>query len=145
MTGKDFKEALPKVREYLESCDFLVASYLFGSWAVDEQRADSDIDVAILFDEGIDPKKRRDLERDVFFELTRLWRTDRIDLQVINELPPSLRYRIIHQGIRLSDNRPEKRVEFEVQTDAEYWDFQWLEEEYDRYALKRLRKKYGPN
>lgn len=137
-------EQLPAVREYLSGCAFVVAAYLFGSYRRGEENALSDIDIAVLFEEGAAPEAMREWESTLFFELIQILRTDEIDLVAMNHAPLSLQFEIIFSGELLCNNDNEPRTDYEVRTCAMYWDFKRLEDEYNRFSLKRLREKYGP-
>jgi len=139
----DLIEKLPQVREYLSGCTFVVAAYLFGSYRRGEESALSDIDIAMLFDAGAALDAIRKWESTIFFELVQILRTDEIDLVVMNHAPLSLQFEIIFSGELLCNNANDIRTDYEVRTCSMYWDFKRLEDEYNRFSLRRLREKYG--
>jgi predicted nucleotidyltransferase len=101
----------------------VVAAYLFGSFARGDARADSDVDVAVLLAAG-EPADTAGY--DALFALQddleeRLRR--RVDLVAMNGAPLDLLHRVLRDGVRLVDNDPERRAEFELQVRTQYLDF----------------------
>lgn len=100
----------------------VVAAYLFGSVARGDARPDSDVDVAVLLAAG-EPADTAGY--DAWFALQddleeRLHR--RVDLVAMNGAPLDLLHRVLRDGVRLVDNDPERRAEFEVQVRTQYLD-----------------------
>lgn len=103
----------------------------------------SDIDIAVLFDEDSTLEAIRKWGSSMFFELVQILRTDEVDLLVMNQSPLSLQFEIVFSGELLCNNDNNRRTEYEVMTCSKYWDFEKLEEEYNRFSLRRLKEKYG--
>jgi predicted nucleotidyltransferase len=120
-------------RQLEETRQPLACAYLFGSYARDEQRPDSDVDVAVLLTQrgsgtlaGPISTLRGDLER-------ALGRT--VDLIDIRRAPVDLTHRILRDGQLLVERDREERVRFEVQARNEYFD---LLPHLQRYRAARL-------
>ncbi|MDZ7261754.1 MAG: nucleotidyltransferase domain-containing protein [candidate division KSB1 bacterium] len=107
---------------------------------INEEATLSDVDIALLFDK--DSEEMRKLEFLIWKNLTDILHTDEIDLFVMNKLPLSMQFEIIFSGQIICNNDNNKRTDYEVLTCAQYWDFKKLEDEYNRYSLKRLKEKY---
>ena len=109
------------LRRHLEETPIpLVCAYLFGSYARGEQRAGSDVDVAVLFARsglntltGPISTLRGELERAV-------GRT--VDVIDIRRAPVDLTHRILRDGQLLAERDRNERVRFEVQARNEYFD-----------------------
>lgn len=133
---------IPDIIAYLSNIPELIAAYLFGSYAREQQDQVSDVDVALLFHHGLSGKQVDKLELSIWQKLTAILRTDEIDLLVLNHTPLSLQFEIIRTGKAICNNDNNQRIDFEIKTGAKYWDFKKLKDEYDSYSLKRLKRKY---
>ena len=111
-----------RIVEAFDSRQDVTAVYLFGSTARGTAKANSDIDVAVLFDTPQPPSL--DAPRFVIEgELERaLGRT--VDLIVLNDAPADLRIRVLRHGVLLLDRNPAARIAFEVQTRNEAFDLE---------------------
>lgn len=90
----------------------LAAAYLFGSESRGEARADSDVDVGLLYESPPPPT----LEARPFMaaaELASLLRRP-VDLVVLNDAPPDLVHRVLRDGVLLLQPNPSARIAFEV-------------------------------
>jgi uncharacterized protein len=112
----------------------VAAVYLFGSTARRTARADSDVDVAVLFHTS--PRRTLDGPRLVIEgELERTLGAP-VDLVVLNDAPVDLRIRVLRDGRLLIERDPSARIAFEVRTRNEAFD---LEPVLIRYRAARER------
>ncbi len=96
--------------------------YLFGSRATGRAGLLSDYDFGVYID-GLDRKARFDLGLEMADQLSRVLKTDKIDLKVINDIrSPDLKYRIIKEGWLLFAREP-YQVLIEPRILSEYFDF----------------------
>jgi predicted nucleotidyltransferase len=118
----------------------LVAAYGFGSMFGGEPAADSDVDIALLFDEdALDDRQRFDMAARIHGELQRVSPRE-VDLVVLNGAPPLLADRIVRGGHVLFGEADPRRVAFEHRSLIEYLDFLPVLERYDRALLARARE-----
>jgi predicted nucleotidyltransferase len=101
----------------------VVAAWLFGSVARGDARADSDVDIAVLFAEW---RPRAIEDFDVVFSIQddleeQLRR--RVDVIVANAAPLDLLHRVLVDGVLLRDTDIDRRREFELQVRTQYFDF----------------------
>jgi hypothetical protein len=113
----------------------VTAVYLFGSTARGTARADSDIDVAVLF-EAPPPRTLSGPRLVIEGELERALGAP-VDLVVLNQAPVDLRTRVLRDGRLLVDRDPSARIAFEVRTRNEAFD---LEPVLARYRAARERQ-----
>jgi hypothetical protein len=66
--------------------------------------------------------------------------TDDVDVIVLNTAPLEAQFEVIRTGILLHSNDEGIRTEYEVQMMSAYWDFKKVLDEYDAYALRRIRE-----
>ncbi len=119
----DRSAVIDTLRDYFAGRRDVVAAYLFGSVARGDARADSDVDVAVLLAAG-EPADTAGY--DAWFALQddleeRLHQ--RVDLVAMNGAPLDLLHRVLRDGVRVVDNDPERRAEFELQVRTQYLDF----------------------
>lgn len=96
------------------------AVYLFGSVARGQGRADSDVDVAVLYGKPVEPGLaglRLGLAGDIEERLGR-----RVDLVVLDNQPPDLVHRVLRDGLLILENDRSARIRFEVTARNEYFD-----------------------
>jgi|Deesub1362A_J573_1020465.scaffolds.fasta_scaffold21277_1 hypothetical protein len=118
----------------------VVAVYLFGSYARGKADHLSDLDIALLLRPDL-PREamwRLGLRLDV--EVCDVLGTDDVDVIVLNTAPLEAQFEVIRTGILLHSNDEGIRTEYEVQMMSAYWDFKKVLDEYDAYALRRIRE-----
>ncbi len=110
---------LTLLRSELKAVPGLIAAYVFGSVARGTSRANSDIDVGLLF--ASTPAAT--LEARPFALEGQLSERlgQSVDLVTMNTAPPDLIHRIL-AGVLLFDKNPRQRVEFEVRARNAYFD-----------------------
>ena len=113
----------------------VVCAYLFGSQAKGEVGPLSDIDIAIYLGRTVAPEERFDLRLKVLGELTDFFKTDAVDLVVLNDAPPLLAHRIVKDGRLLFSADEGVRLEFETSAVLKYLDWKPYLEKYMRQVL----------
>lgn len=129
---EDFEELENILRDYS-----VKLAYLFGSYSHGKITKFSDIDIGIVFKQGVD-KQIASLRVD----LTELLEEEEIDLIDLEKAPPRLKYNIIKEGKILLGEK--HSTEFEIKAIQEYLDFKPLEEKYFEKMKKRIESgKFG--
>ena len=119
-------------RHFAAHGDGIAAAYLYGSVARGTARADSDVDVAILFTHA-PPATLQGLPVEHEDRLTKA--TGRpVQVVVLNEAPPDLVHRILRDGILVCEHDRSARVRFEVRARNEYFDLLPILRRYRRRA-----------
>lgn len=110
----------------------LVAVYLFGSFARGTQRADSDVDVGLLFaGEPAAPSvsgPRARIEGELEAELGRP-----VQAVTLNTASPDLVHRVLRDGLLVHETNASRRIQFEVLMRQRYLDL--------LPALRRYRRR----
>jgi len=73
-------------------------------------------------------------------EVCNILGTEDVDVIVLNTAPLEAQFEIIRTGKLLHSSDENIRTEYEVQMMNAYWDFKKVLDEYDAYALKRIRE-----
>ena len=116
-------DAAAQVRSFFEADRHGAAAvYLFGSVARGEERADSDVDVAVLFDVP-PPSTLQGQPFDVEDALERALGRG-VDLVTLNTAPVDLRIRVLRDGKLLLEHDAVARVRFEIATRNEAFDLE---------------------
>ena len=123
-----------RIVDHFSSRTDVAAVYLFGSAARRTARADSDVDVAVLFHTS-PPRTLHGPRLAIEGELERALGAP-VDLVVLNDAPVDLRTRVLREGRLLLEADPAARIAFEVRTRNEAFD---LEPVLTRYRAARER------
>ncbi len=121
MTKKETEKLLPIFKKY----PTVKLVYLFGSMATGKTGPLSDYDFAVYLDEK-DSLKRFSIRVNLANDLSSIFKTDDIDLSVLNDIEsPELKYNILKEGILIFEKEPYK-VLVEPSVLIEYFDFHEL-------------------
>lgn len=115
---------LPEVGRYFRRQRKVEFAYLFGGLARHPQAATSDIDIAVYLTPKADPMQTR---LDILGSLMDIFKTDEVDLVVLNTAPLTLRGRIQRQRLTIADRNPFLRHRYESLTLREFFDFSFRE------------------
>jgi len=127
---------LPQVRRALQRHEVQLA-YLFGSMAMDRAGPLSDIDIAVL----LDPSTYRWLDAycDIHSDLCHVFGADNIDLVMLNEAPPPIRFAAIRDGMLIYAIDEPTRVRFVEEAIFEYHDTKPLRDEHRHYLYRQIK------
>lgn len=115
---------------FIRGDDAIACVYLFGSVARGEAKANSDIDLAVLYRNGPPPGFDA-LGIPLAGELERLL-GKRVDVVVMNSAPVDLIHRILRDGILVFERDKSARVRFEVLARSKYFDLKPILDRYRR-------------
>jgi uncharacterized protein len=140
MRGPEPDSAVERLADVLRQQDAVRLAYLFGSRARQQQRPDSDFDIAVLLTETAAAADRGRILRELAASLGRVVAATLVDLVVLNDAPPLLRHRVLRDGILLMERAPEDRVRFARRTLRDYQDQQIRREWATRARIHRLTR-----
>lgn len=112
-------------------------AYIFGSQATGKATENSDIDIAIYFQEEYPPMEEVFIRGDIIEDGKAFFKKD-VDIVSLNNASLLLKYEIIHDGIVLKDD--DDRADFESLSLREYFDFKYYSDIYDNAMIERIRK-----
>ena len=133
MPGPDTNEVVAQLqRHFAENPSGAAAVWLYGSVARGTARADSDVDVGVLFME--DPPSTLDAgPLDLEGELERILRRA-VQVVSLNKAPVDLVHRVLRDGILVCERDRSRRIQFEVRARNEYFDLLPHLQRYRRHA-----------
>jgi uncharacterized protein len=119
--GMDSQAIEARLREFLASVterEGIAAAYLFGSVARGTARPGSDVGLGVLYSEAM-PWDESELAREIeeFLEFP-------MHVVALNGAWPELIIRIFRDSRLLLEKNRSQRVQFEVRSRNEYWDFE---------------------
>jgi predicted nucleotidyltransferase len=136
----NMRELLPLLPNYLEKDKDSCLTYLFGSFASGKERKLSDVDIAVLLKEGIEPLEK---QLNLLAEITFILKTDEVDLVILNRAPIALQYTIISGGKLLVNREDKLRRDYEEKVSQDYLDSEYLRTEHQKYLFQRLKGESG--
>lgn len=119
----DIRKLIPEAEIYLKSREDIQFAYLFGSFARGSTSPLSDLDIAVYLS-GADLSNKR---MEILGDLIGIFKTDEIDLVILNTAPLTLRMKILLSKRLLADNSPFIRHAYESMTIRSYFDFSKIE------------------
>lgn len=112
---------------------------LFGSYAADDVRALSDLDVAIRFEQDVDRPRRRRLLDDLSVAIQRTTGAEAVDLVDLDEVGPDLGYEAMAEGVLLHGDR-EAAIDLEARFMLRALDFRPVKRTWQESLDDRLRE-----
>ncbi len=134
------EEGLETISGYLKGRDDIVAAYLFGSTVKNRERESSDLDLAILFKEGMEIYRRFQAKLQIANELEEkvMKKVDVVDVRSADQY---FVHQIMKNKILVFEGDLHERVAFEVRHRKHYFDFMPFYKEYHRQSHKRLMER----
>jgi len=119
----DIRKLIPEAEIYLKSREDIHFAYLFGSFARGSTSPLSDLDIAVY----LAGAELADKRMKILGDLIDIFKTDEIDLVILNTAPLTLRMKILQNKRLLADNAPFIRHAYESMTIRSYFDFSKIE------------------
>lgn len=139
----DIQPLLPQLQRVFQDHQVTLA-YLFGSQATGKAGPLSDVDIAVLFAEGLSDRERFRLRCHLIAELMGVFRRNDVDVVDLAEASPVLRNHVRKYGQLLYCVDDRLRVRFQTEALRDYLDTKPIREVQQRYLFKRiLEGKYG--
>ena len=130
------------LHEYFKAKPVLLA-YLLGSQATGRIKPYSDTDIAVLFDPKLTPQQRMTLRIELISDLTRLLKTDALDLIDLEEASPFFCYEAIKHRKEIFVKDEKLRIDFETKVLSRYFDHQFYLKRHRITGIQNLKEEYG--
>ena len=118
----------------------VVIAYLFGSQARGEAGPLSDVDVAVLLEDGLSAEEMLALRLRLMEAIGRALGVERVDVVALNDAPYLLQHRVIRDGRVLLARDELARVRYEFRVLRDYLDFRYFEDKYFQAMEDRILK-----
>lgn len=118
--------------------DILSAGYLFGS-ALKPYKFKGDLDIGLLLEEDALKDGTLNIQNHFYLGLRNSLEREDIDVVILNHASLLLRYAVIKEGLLVYEKDRNRRIEFEVRTMLEYFDFSHVRRMFWQDTSKRLR------
>ena len=132
----NFEEIKQKIKPVFEKDKDIVFGYVFGSQVTGKTNFESDVDIAVFLDE----KRVKDMFKkrlSLIGKLEGVLKTT-TEVVVLNEIKSIFfKFVIIKEGKKVFERDHSRRVDFELRTMQEYYDYQPFLEEYNKTYLER--------
>jgi predicted nucleotidyltransferase len=127
----------PKINSNIFKKYKVKLAYLFGSHAKNTAVAESDFDIAVLFDSHISDLFEKSQRLGI--EIQKLFPTE-VDVRVLNDAPSLFKYEVISNSLLLYCKNENERIEFEVRSIKEYIDDQYMRDIYHQAVADKISK-----
>ncbi|MCC7203148.1 MAG: nucleotidyltransferase domain-containing protein [Nitrospirae bacterium] len=131
---------IEEIKTLLSPREEIALAYLFGSFSKGTPTSHSDIDIAVLINGNISEEGYPyGYRSELLSHLMKGLRTNSIDLVILNEAPPFLRFQVIRYGKIILSRSETARIDFQVKTISRYNDVKRLIGTQQRYISERLK------
>jgi len=133
-----------KLKEFFEKNHKNInLAYLFGSYAKGGITPLSDVDVAVLLDDKIDPKAYFDIQLELSDQLLSYLGKE-VEVVILNRADPKLSYQVIKYGKIVFEKDRNVKADFERKALDKYFDLEPMFDFYEKKLLERIKEgKFG--
>ncbi len=132
----DILERLPDLIQALKQHSEVVALYSFGSAAKNELKPLSDLDYAILLSGQLSKRQRFEKHLELIGIFNNVFRTDEIDLIILNDASLRFCYVILKTGKLLYFRNKDDLIDLRDQVLKYYLDFKYFRDSFDQVFLE---------
>lgn len=137
----NIEERLPYLIKKLNQESDVVLAYVFGSYARRRITPLSDFDLAVLLDDNISTTMLLDKERELFSIVSKILKTDEIDLIILNSVPVELQFAVLKEGNLIFCKDDLKRIEFRESVVSNYIQTRPLRQEIYYHLQDRIKRR----
>jgi predicted nucleotidyltransferase len=131
-------DRIPFIIEEVSKDSTVVALISFGSLAKGALKPLSDLDFAVLVSNNLDPTERFEKHLNLIGLFNQVFKTDEIDLVLLNDIPIGFSLNIIFSGRLLYCSNRTELIDFMEKTVKFYLDFKFFRDEFDRAFLEGI-------
>ena len=133
---KDVQKKIPEIIKAVEVDPDVVAFFVFGSFAIGFLKPLSDLDFGILLNDRLDKSQRFDKHIQLIGLFNDTFRTDEIDLIIMNDAPLRMAFQILKTGKILVCRNPAALIDFRELLVKKYLDFKCMRDAFDTVFLE---------
>ena len=131
-------DRIPVIVEEVSKDSAVVALFSFGSLARGDLKPLSDLDFAVLVSRSLDPRARFEKHLNLIGQFNQVFKTDEIDLVLLNDVSIGFSYNIIFSGRLLYCANRSELNDFIERSVKIYLDFKFFRDEFDRAFLEGI-------
>jgi predicted nucleotidyltransferase len=131
-------DRIPVIVEEVSKDSAVVALFSFGSLARGDLKPLSDLDFAVLVSRSLDPRARFEKHLILIGLFNQVFKTDEIDLVLLNDVSIGFSYNIIFSGRLLYCANRSELNDFIERSVKIYLDFKFFRDEFDRAFLEGI-------
>ena len=135
-TGLSNEEIFAKLGDLMAQQNIPLA-YLFGSYALEEEKNSSDIDIAILLE--CSEKELYSRFREIMLSISEILNSERFDLVLLDYISPVLKFKIISEGKVIYAKNEMFLNNYEMNVIREYQDTEYLRNVQNNYLEGRVK------
>lgn len=135
---KDVQNKVPEIIKVMEADPDLIALYAFGSLATGTLKPLSDLDFGILLDKKLDKNQRFEKHIELIGKFTDTFRTDEIDLIILNDASIRMAFQILKTGKMLACKNIAALTDFCECLVKNYLDFKFMSSSFDAVFLEGI-------
>lgn len=129
-------ERLPGLIQSLKQHSEVAALYSFGGAAKNELKSLSDLDYAILLSGQLSKRQRFEKHLELIGIFINVFRTDEIDLIILNDAPLRFCYVILKTGKLIYCKTKDDLIDLREQVLKNYLDFKYFRDNFDKVFLE---------
>ena len=134
----DTQKKIPGIVRTLDDDQDVIALYVFGSLANDALKPLSDLDFGILLNDRLDKGQRFDKHIELIGVFNDFFRTDEIDLIIINDASLRMAFEILKTGKILVCKNAGALTRYREHLVKTYLDFKFMRDAFDEVFLKGI-------
>lgn len=128
---------LEELKKYFKSNSNIIAAWFIGSYGTEMQREDSDIDIALLFNQSIGIME----EMKIACEISEIVQFDNIDTINLLNAPITLQFKVIDEGRNIYEKDYYKVCDFMEKVfnryrDEKYYLDKFMKDFYESYGVR---------
>lgn len=134
----DVKNKVPEIIKAVEADPFVIALYAFGTLATGILKPLSDLDFGILLDDRLDKNQRFEKHIELIGKFNDTFRTDEIDLIILNDSPNRMAFQILKTGKMLACKNIAALTDYRECLVKNYLDFKFMRYSFDAAFLEGI-------
>ncbi|NVM21530.1 MAG: nucleotidyltransferase domain-containing protein [Desulfobacterales bacterium] len=136
--SEDVMKRVPAIVEKVSRDEEVLALYAFGSLAKGMLKPLSDLDFGVLVSMELERRQRFDKHLELIGMFNDTFRTDEVDLVLMNDAPMRFSYNIISKGKLLFCRDRHPLIDFCARTIKLYLDFRFFRDNFDKVFLRGI-------
>lgn len=134
------KQTTERLAAIFDENRHVLCAYLFGSEARERASEHSDVDIAVLFDETVDPKDYMDKSIDITTAASKTLSRE-VDVVVLNRAATYLAFQILRKGKKIFERRENIDRRFEARAIQEYFDYLPVRTMMEKKMLAKIKER----